>query len=57
MLNDRQRTRSYQQAIREIVTPDDIVVDIGTGTGVPAATAAMAGTKDVYAIERNLPWG
>ena len=51
MLNDRSRTDSYQKAIRETVTAEDIVVDIGTGTGVLAATAAMAGAKHVYAVE------
>ncbi len=51
MLNDRARTASFQQAIRETVTPDDIVVDIGTGTGVLAITAAKAGARHVYAIE------
>ena len=51
MLNDRRRTASYQQAIREAVTSSDTVVDIGTGTGVLAATAAMAGARHVYAVE------
>ncbi len=51
MLNDRARTASFQQAIRETVTPDDVVVDVGTGTGVLAVTAALAGARHVYAIE------
>ncbi len=51
MLNDRARTASYQQAIRETVTPGDVVVDVGTGTGVLAVTAALAGAGHVYAIE------
>ena len=53
MLHDYQRTASFQQAIRETVTSDDIVVDIGTGTGVLAVTAALAGAKHVYAIEES----
>ncbi len=53
MLNDRARTTSYQQAIRETVKPGDVVVDIGTGTGVLAMTAAKAGAKHVYAIESS----
>jgi hypothetical protein len=53
MLNDRSRTESFQKAIRETVTEDDIVLDIGTGTGVMAITAAMAGARHVYAIERS----
>ncbi len=51
MLNDRARTASYQRAIRETVTSGDVVVDVGTGTGVLAITAAMAGARHVYAIE------
>ncbi len=51
MLDDRARTASYQRAIRETVTPDDVVLDIGTGTGILAVTAALAGARHVYAIE------
>lgn len=53
MLSDYRRTASFQGAIRDTVTTDDIVVDIGTGTGVLAATAALAGAKHVYAIEES----
>lgn len=57
MLNDQHRTASFQKALYETVTPNDIVVDVGTGTGILAATAAMAGARHVYAIERtpNMP--
>ena len=51
MLDDQARTASYQRAIRETVTPGDVVVDVGTGTGVLAITAALAGARQVYAIE------
>ena len=53
MLNDRARTSAFQQAIREQVTADDIVLDIGTGTGILAATAARSGVKHVYAVEQS----
>ncbi|MFM7022574.1 MAG: 50S ribosomal protein L11 methyltransferase [Flavobacteriales bacterium] len=53
MLNDHKRSLGFQKAIREIVGPNDIVLDIGTGNGILAATAAMAGAKHVYAIERS----
>jgi len=57
MLNDQARTLAYQQALREIVKPGDVVVDIGTGTGILAASAALAGAHQVYAVERtgNMP--
>jgi protein arginine N-methyltransferase 1 len=51
MLNDRARTHAFVEAIRATVTPDDVVVDIGTGSGVLAVAAALAGARHVYAIE------
>lgn len=51
MLNDRGRTKQFLDAIRCIVRPGDVVVDIGTGTGVLAIGAAKAGAAHVYAIE------
>lgn len=51
MLNDRVRTSAYLTALREVVRPGDIVVDIGTGTGILAIGAIRAGAKHVYAIE------
>lgn len=53
MLFDEARTLAFQQAIRKAVRPSDIVVDIGTGSGVLAAMAAMAGARHVYAVERS----
>lgn len=51
MLEDRVRTTRYLQAIRRTVREGDVVVDIGTGTGVLAVAAAKAGARRVYAIE------
>jgi type I protein arginine methyltransferase len=53
MLRDAPRTTAYLNAIRECVGPDDVVLDIGTGTGVLAVAAAEAGARQVYAIEAN----
>jgi hypothetical protein len=51
MLNDRVRTSRFVEAVRQVVQPGDVVVDIGTGSGVLAVAAARAGATRVYAIE------
>ena len=53
MLNDKTRTDSFMTGLRETVRPGDIVLDIGTGTGILAIAAARAGAKKVYGIEAS----
>lgn len=57
MLNDKARTARFLKALEEIVEPGDVVVDIGTGTGVLAVGAARAGASRVYALEASLAAG
>lgn len=51
MVSDCPRTSAFHAAIHEAVKPGDVVMDVGTGTGVLAMFAAQAGAKKVYAID------
>ena len=51
MIHDARRVEAYQRALQLSVTPDSVVVDIGTGLGIFALLACQAGARKVYAIE------
>jgi precorrin-6B methylase 2 len=53
MLHDDRRTRDYLAALTEAVRPGDVVLDIGTGSGVLAIAAARAGARRVFAVEAS----
>lgn len=53
MTADRIRTLAYWEALRRSVTPDTVVLEIGTGFGSLALLACRAGAKRVYAVEPN----
>ena len=51
LIADKVRTDAYAQALRQAVTPDSVVLDVGTGTGIFAMLACQFGAKRVYAVE------
>lgn len=50
-LIDERRTIAFRDAINHTVRVGDVVVDMGTGSGILAMLAADAGAQRIYAIE------
>ena len=53
MLADEPRIAAYRAALAALVRPDDVVIDAGSGSGLLAVLAALAGARKVYALERT----
>ncbi|MBA4070293.1 MAG: hypothetical protein C0497_00395 [Gemmatimonas sp.] len=53
MIADPHRTEPYVRAMRRLVAPDSVVLDLGAGFGYFAVLAATLGARHVYAIETN----
>jgi protein arginine N-methyltransferase 1 len=51
MLADRVRVEAYTQALRKVIRPGDVVLELGTGPGAFAVLACQLGAGRVYAIE------
>jgi protein arginine N-methyltransferase 1 len=51
MIADRVRTEAYARALRESVTSESVVLDLGTGTGLFAILACRFGARKVFAVE------
>ena len=51
MLADQPRMDGYIQALRHVVKPDSVVLDLGCGPGVFALLACKFGARRVYAVE------
>lgn len=50
-LLDVRRTNALKKAITETVKSGDVVLDVGTGSGILAMFSATAGAKQVYAVD------
>jgi predicted RNA methylase len=53
MIYDEHRVLAYRQAIQRTVKRGDVVVDVGTGTGILAFLCLQAGAAHVHAIDRS----
>ncbi|HWT96573.1 MAG TPA: tetratricopeptide repeat protein, partial [Terriglobales bacterium] len=51
MINDVERNDAYDAALRRAVKPGDVVLEIGTGSGLVAMMAARAGAAKVVTCE------
>ncbi|HVL36316.1 MAG TPA: 50S ribosomal protein L11 methyltransferase [Burkholderiales bacterium] len=53
MLADARRVDTYREGIARNIRPGDVVLDLGTGTGILAFLAARHGAARVYAIDHS----
>ncbi|WP_165322601.1 50S ribosomal protein L11 methyltransferase [Rhizorhabdus phycosphaerae] len=53
LVRDSKRNQAYEAALRRVVGPDSLVLDIGAGTGLLSLLALRAGAGRVVACEMN----
>ncbi|PWT95244.1 MAG: hypothetical protein C5B55_01550 [Blastocatellia bacterium] len=51
MLADASRLNAYAAALRQAVSPDSVVMDLGCGPGIFALLACKFGARRIYAVE------
>lgn len=52
-VNDPHRNAAYRKSLKALVTPETIVLETGTGSGLFAMLAARAGARHVYTCEMD----
>lgn len=53
MMNDIERNEAFYEALKEVVTPQSVVLDIGAGSGLLSLMASSLGASSVLAVEGN----
>src|ERR1035438_7763094 len=53
IIYDTKRCEAFAAAIKKVVRRGDIVLDLGTGTGLQAYFAVRQGAQQVYAVEAD----
>jgi protein-L-isoaspartate O-methyltransferase len=53
LLSDKFRNQAFFEALRQCITSESAVLDIGSGTGIWAVMAARLGARKVVAVERD----
>ena len=53
LLRDKNRTLAYKKAIEKTVKKNDVVLDLGCGSGIFSFMAAQKGCAKVYAVENT----
>lgn len=51
MALDTTRNQAYYAALKQVITPESVVLDVGAGLGVLGILAAQLGAKRVYLVE------
>ena len=54
MLHDTVRNEAFDAVIRDVVKPGDVVLDIGSGSGLLSMMAARAGASKVYGCDDHV---
>ncbi len=53
LINDFKCQDTFEKLISETVKPGDVVLDLGTGSGIHSLFAARAGARHVYAVDAD----
>src|SRR6266571_1164439 len=53
MIQDSIRTGAYAEALRRSISPNSVVLDLGTGVGIWALVACQLGARKVFAVDAN----